>query len=481
MKKIKYILCLLVVCTSCDDFLEVEPDLQTSINEQLSTKNGVLDAYNGIYRDVEGILSSRFSVYADVQGGNITFTPSTISKVVNVPSQIENSYPFNDRFQESDYADYYEELYSIIAQVNLLLERFNEFTFFTTQERNRLEAELLTLRAFSHYQLALHYAQHYGFTADASHLGVVYNTTVLTAGVDFPSRSSMAETYTNIQADLNAALALFNTTQLLSGVPYSYFNEINTKALYARIALQMNDWEQARAMANDVIANPGITLTSQGNYISEWENDLLPINEVILEFTAPVSSDGTVSSSVSANYQYTNTTNYADYVASEDLRNLFEATDIRLNLFQEQSLTTSVNGAETQVAYYFTKKFQGNTGTLFMRLSEMYLIQAEANARLGDTAAAFVALNAIRTRAGIATVNDTNTLLEDIFTERRRELAFEGFLLFDIARYQKDVERNLGCIASANCNLSYPSNFFILPIPASSAELNQNIQQNEGY
>ena len=44
----------------------------------------------------------------------------------------------------------------------------------------------------------------------------------------------------------------------------------------------------------------------------------------------------------------------------------------------------------------------------------------------------------------------------------------------------RNVARDLGCIASV-CNLSYPSNFLILPIPSESVNLNQNIQQNAGY
>ena len=115
-----------------------------------------------------------------------------------------------------------------------------------------------------------------------------------------------------------------------------------------------------------------------------------------------------------------------------------------------------------------------------MRLSEMYLIRAEANARLSNLNSALTDLNTIRERANLLPLDMTADILENIFLERRRELAFEGHLLFDIVRYKKDINRNLGCISNS-CNLSYPSNFFVLPIPASSTDLNENIQQNEGY
>jgi len=473
-----YLSCILFY--TCSDFLVQEPDEQISINEQLASKDGVLMALNGIYRDIEALLSSREIIYADVQGGNITFTPATNDKFIETPTIIENSYEFSDREDESDYANYYQELYDIINQTNIILERFDGYSFFSESEQNQLQAELLTIRAFGHYQVAIHYAQPYEFTADASHLGVVYNTQTLTAGIDFPSRSTLKETYNFITTDINTALALYTNTQALAGPNYSYFNAITTQALYARMALQMNDWEQALSATNAVITTSGISLISKENYVAEWELDEDPISEILLEFSAPRTSEGDVSSSVSFLFNYNSPTNYKPYVASGDLLNLYEPGDIRTNMFLEVNLPTISNDIEMDLPYYFTKKFQGDAGTSFIRLSEMYLIRAEANARLTKLEDARTDLNIIRERSNLLPVDMTADILENIFLERRRELAFEGHLLFDIIRYKKDITRNLGCIANT-CNLSYPSNFFVLPIPASSTDLNENIQQNEGY
>ncbi|GAA4888631.1 RagB/SusD family nutrient uptake outer membrane protein [Flaviramulus aquimarinus] len=476
-----YIIIFTSICLfSCSDFLVQEPDVQISINEQLSTKEGVFQALNGVYRDIEALLSSREIVYADVQGGNITFTPGSNDNLIDIPDVIENSYEFSDQEAESDYAGYYQDLYDIINQANIILERFEDYTFLNSDEKNQLQAELLTIRAFAHYQVAIHYAQQYGFTTDGAHLGVVYNTVPLIAGVDFPSRTNLNETYNLIKTDLDAALSLYTNSQVLSGPNYSYFNSITTQALYARIALQMNDWEQAFDFSNAVIMTSGISLTSKDNYILEWEFDEEPINEIILEFSAPRTSEGDVSSSISSHFIYNSSDNYADYVASNDLLNLYSDDDIRSNMFLEINLPTIINGFESDLPYYFTKKFQGDAGTTLIRLSEIYLIRSEANFMLTRPADALTDLNTIRERSNLLPLDNTSDILENIFLERRRELAFEGHLLFDIARYKKDVTRNLDCIANT-CNLSYPSNFFVLPIPASSTDLNEKIEQNEGY
>jgi len=475
-----YLLVLCMTCYACSDFLDQEPDQQISINEQLANKEGVLMALNGIYRDLEALFSSREIIYADVQGGNISFTPATNNKFIETPSVIEKSYAFSDKEDESDYANYYKELYDIINQANLILSKSEGFSFFTQDEQNQLQAELLSIRAFAHYQIAIHYAQPYHFTTEASHLGVVYNTKTLIAGVDYPSRSTLKETYNFITSDLNKALAQYTNTQILGGPSHSYFNTTTTQALYARIALQMNDWEQALNYSDKVITTSGISLTSKENYVAEWALNEDPISEILLEFSAPRTSEGDVSSSISSHFIYNSPNNYGKYVASGDLLNLYEPNDIRANMFIEVPLPTIINNIEQDLPYYFTKKFQGDAGTSFIRLSEMYLIRAEANARLANTANALIDLNTIRERSNLLPLDTNENVLESIFLERRRELAFEGHLLFDIARYKKDVNRNLGCIANT-CNLSYPSNFFVLPIPATSTNLNENMQQNEGY
>jgi starch-binding outer membrane protein, SusD/RagB family len=477
--KITSLVCLFVLI-SCNDFLKVEPGVQISINEQLSSKTGLELALNGIYYDIEDYLSSESNVYADVQGGNITFSPVVTNKEITVPGAIQNSYNFNDIAQESDYTGVYTSLYSIINQANIILKYFDTFTFLSTDEKNQLEAELLVIRAFSHYQLTLFFAQNYGFTADASHLGIVYNTETLLIGVDFPSRKTMKETYDLLQADLDSALSLFTNNQFLVGPSHSLFNKKTTEALYARIALQMNDWEKAFTYSNTVITTSGIVLTPKDTYISEWEKEEDPISEIILEFSAPRTSEGAVSQSISQWFLFGSNVNYARYVASGDLLDLYETNDIRKNMFIEQNLPTRVAGIEQNLPYYFTKKFQNGAGTTHIRLSEMYLIRAEANARLNRENNALNDLNLLRERANLASITSTTAILDEIFLERRRELAFEGHLLFDIARFKKGVVRNKGCLATV-CNLSYPSNFFVLPIPQTSIELNENIRQNEGY
>ncbi|AZQ43960.1 RagB/SusD family nutrient uptake outer membrane protein [Nonlabens ponticola] len=472
---------LIIMLASCSDFLDVEPDEQVSISEQLSTQEGVEEAVSGIYFSIEAQLSGFVHTYPGITGGNITFAPRISNRELEVPSDIDLTYNFESREDSFDFESYYDNGYDDINAINLILANIDSFEFLTDGQRDQLEAEMLTARALSHYQLSLLFSQNRNFTSDGSHLGIVYNTRQLEASIDFPARNTVNEVYELLQADLERALELFTGTSFLDvGPERSYFNETNTRAIYARVALQYNDWETAAFQANEVISNSNVSLTSQDQYVDQWLTDQ-DLNEGLLTFSAPQTSEGDVSSSVSAYYLFTNQNIYNRFVASDDLLDLFEDDDIRRELYQEQTLPTSRFGEIEFEDYNFSLKYQEDNATTFIRLSEMYLIHAEALARLNtDNGLALSRLNDIRNRAGIESLDSTDNLLEEIFLERRREVAFESQLLYDLMRYEKDIERDQGCLSNV-CNLSYPSPFFILPIPEESVINNENMIQNEGY
>lgn len=468
----------------CSDFLEQEPGTQISITEQLKTKEGVLQAVNGMYRSLESNLrGGNFAVYADLQGGNLKFTPSKTESSkgqISIPDAVSNIYSFDDQSNTSNLVSFYSNSYSLINQANLLLEFTDALTDATEAEKNQIKAEALTVRAYAYFLLSEVYSQNYGFTEDASHLGIVYTKASLNQGLTYPARETVANTYSFIINDITTALNLYSDTKILNGPVYSYFNKTSAKALLARVYWSKKDWKNAYDAANEVITNSGVNLVNSVDYISQWEQPDLPISEILLEFTIPRTTEAGSSGSLSSFYGYTSSTVYGNYAASQDLINLYETSDIRKQLFLVQPISTIVNLQAVNLNYYFTKKFQGNPGYVAFRLSEQYLIRAEAALELNNTDKAKSDINTIRTRANASIVKDSENLKEAIFLERRKELCFEGHLLFDISRNKKDISRNDGCI-SLSCSLTYPSPKYILPIPRSNINLNPNLKQNESY
>jgi hypothetical protein len=80
---------------------------------------------------------------------------------------------------------------------------------------------------------------------------------------------------------------------------------------------------------------------------------------------------------------------------------------------------------------------------VLMRVSEIYLINAEAKARLNDNSGALESLNTLRKARGSkeAVGLSGQALLDQIWLERRKELWGEGFSLIDIIRNQQSVAR----------------------------------------
>ncbi|WP_289658770.1 RagB/SusD family nutrient uptake outer membrane protein [Flavobacterium panacagri] len=486
MKYSKYLSLFFLIFSlqSCSDFLEQEPGTQTSIDELLQNKKGVLQALTGLYTELEANLrGERYAAYADLQGGNIKFTPTITGGnrgQISPPANLEQVYSFDDLALTSNFKPFYDGSYDIINQANLILEYTPRLNDATDEEKNQIMAEALTIRAYTHFLLSLVYSQDYKYTPDASHLGIVYNTASIKAGIQYPSRKTVAEVYTLIIKDLETAITDYSSASLLPGATYSLFNRNSTKALLARVYLQKGDWNNAYDVANDVITTSGVALSASADYVAQWAQADLPISEILLEFSTPKDTEGAASSSMSQVFGYTSATSYQKYVASNDLINLYENNDLRKQLFLTQSLQTLVNGVLTGVNYNFTRKYQNNAGYVAFRLSEMYLIRAEAASETNRADLAMADINTIRARSNASLLTNTTNLKENIFLERRKELCFEGFLFFDIARNHRDISRNDGCIANV-CSLTYPSLKYVLPIPTYNTNLNPNLKQNESY
>ena len=113
------------------------------------------------------------------------------------------------------------------------------------------------------------------------------------------------------------------------------------------------------------------------------------------------------------------------------------------------------------------------------RVSEMYLILAECEAQLGNTADAQNALFFTAQRdADITSATDLpstkNALMDFINDERVRELYQEGFRWYDARRQGLKIT-----VATTSQNFDIAK--FVYPIPASEINAGYGTEQNEGW
>jgi len=101
---------------------------------------------------------------------------------------------------------------------------------------------------------------------------------------------------------------------------------------------------------------------------------------------------------------------------------------------------------------------------------------------MGRAAEAIADLDLLRQRAlGDSFTPTTATgeeLLEAIYTERRRELAFEGHRWYDLKRWGRDIDKR----DLSGEYIEFETDFrWLAPIPQRELELNPNLEQNFGY
>ncbi len=474
-----YYIILLAVITigfsSCEKLLDKEPTDKLSLEDLFKDVSGSKSALAGAYKALldESHYQKNMMIYADLLGGNIKF-----SKTTNL--RLEDVYNASQNAIESSMNESYSGMYSELNNVNNIIKYAPSATG-SAAERTKLIAEAKCIRALLHFDLVRIFARPYSTTTDGSHLGIFLALQPQLFADPAPKRATVAETYQAIVKDLTEAIQTFgddNTGALSSGSKQNYFTKLSAKALLAKVYLNQNNWDNAYALADEIIKSNQYTLLTNAAYVGSWIGRV-PSTESIFELAIETNFSG---NGLGSYYDIANTT-YRMYAATTDLTSLYSATDVRRSASMFNSVTIS------NVAYVFTKKYAaGSTSATpikVLRLSELYLIRAEAAAEKAtpDFAQASSDLNTIRKRgdASATTLNITvkADLIDAILLERRKELAFEGNLLFDLLRRKKDVLRT--DVTAANKNLLTTDYRLIMPLPANTVNANINMIQNTGY
>ena len=182
---------------------------------------------------------------------------------------------------------------------------------------------------------------------------------------------------------------------------------------------------------------------------------------------------------------------YADIVATKDFVDLMaeDPDDIRCQLLDQV-----YNGQEIeQNIRYWLMKYPGTSygvpsvenNYMVFRLSEVYLIAAEAGLKAGGEyrSPALSYLNDIVSRANPdKSVSDAEFTLDRVLKERRKELVGEGHRYFDALRNNQTIIRKGGWhLDGIPEEINWDYTKCILPIPKEQFQMNPNMQQNPGY
>jgi starch-binding outer membrane protein, SusD/RagB family len=189
------------------------------------------------------------------------------------------------------------------------------------------------------------------------------------------------------------------------------------------------------------------------------------------------------STSISQQYAYPPQINYTGgyYRPSSDLLSRIAKTDLRSSHYKVNVTPGFPDDSIATVKYmYLYNAIYSKSPFRYIRLAEVYLNRAEANAKLGKRDAALADLNIIRNRAGLAAVDlSGQALFDEILLQRRIELAFEGHSGFDYFRNGLPMVRDYSSASSGAMTIPATSPKILFRIPQEEIILNPNLTQNE--
>lgn len=489
---------------SCgSDWLDVSPSNGTDADGALATANDLTAARTGLYKALKGNSSfvdyygQQMFVYGDVHAGD-DYQYNNIGGSNRGSFYYRMQYTAASEFSSSNVP--WQSPYIVIGRANRIIEAVNGGSISDAAENADLlaqyKAEALVLRALAHFDLVRIFGKPYTQTNGES-AGVPLVTTSIESNVK-PARSTVAEVYTQVLADLNDAIS---SGALAEDAEAGYVGLWGAKAILSRVYLHKGDYANALSTAEDIINNSGAKLWTIDEYYSAWGPSAVNESEFLFRINVTGTDDNNDLVGI-GNLQQVG--GYAEMVATKSFvdRLTSDPNDVRNDMFVDAS--ASSQRGDKEVAAYGTNKVYlnklrgigGNSRTVpvvpIIRLSEVYLTAAECAYRTGNTEKAAAYLNALvsnRTTTASKLVTASTVSLDRILMERRTELIGEGQRYFDalrcgetITRYTNDSDKGWHATLAADArSFSVDDYRAIAAIPQAEINANPQIEQNPGY
>lgn len=457
---------------SCEDELDIISEDDVDSTALFSTATTVEGGVLGLYSQAQdaNAFNGTIQTLSEWQADNSDFKGSfpTFRQVFDYATQADNTSVDAIYFQNVDIV---EACNLIITDLPLAEPRPLDLT-------EELEAQFLAeahfLRALTNFNLSMYFGQPYN--VDNGNSLSVPNTLSVFRGdnqeeFDIP-RSTLNDIYNQIEDDLSIAI---------SGLPESYGDGEDTRgratsgaatALLARLELYRENFDVAAQLATDVINSPVYELANGYDFYNTFSSEHI-FNIVNLAIDSQNSNEG-----------YSGLNNptpggRGDAPFSQDLIDAYESEPGDLRFSELTQVGVDAQGVES----VFTSKYpdpnsQADNAPV-IRITEMYLIRAEANVRNNNSsigASPLEDINLLRERASLDPLSSVD--IDDVLRERRKELAFEGgHRRMDLLRNGRGLREGLEFEAQAEVGQPLT----ILPIPQREIDLSTQIEQNPGY
>lgn len=409
-----------------------------------------------------------------------------------------NNLDFSDRSHTSRETQIiWNDLYAIIYTANNVIAPIDPET--EDPQNQFFLAQGLAARAFSYFNLAQLFQFNYVGNQSQLCVPLITDQNSNAAALEGAPRATVEEIYTLIQNDINSAVDLLSSAEE-AGITRNDKRYISLAVAYglrARINLTMQKWSEAASDASDAIAASEAAPASIADVSGPYFSDVTENNwmwGIIIAETDDVVSSGIVnwiSHMGSLNYGYANFSkgrqiNKALYasIASTDVRKGWWIDETQTSPYltpEEQEFIDDYAYAPfTQVKFAPYKNEVGTSTNAndipLMRIEEMYLIKAEAEAMSGGSGITTLVNFIKQYRDPNYTFSSTNPaqVQEEVFRHRRVELWGEGLNWFDIMRLNKPVDRRGAGFPNATMVFNIPAKDPILLWRIPEAEIQAN-------
>lgn len=471
-----------------------------------------------------GIYSSFKS--SALYSGYLTYLPdiqADLAYAVDGFSNIHGDiWQWNIRTTNEEVESVYASLYMVIGQCNFFLEKVPALraTLVDDNDIANLDSwtgEVYCARALAYSELIKCFCKAYPLTGPASdsdskgddaqagqELGVMLRDSY--SKEEVARRSDLKTSWDFVLADLEKAETMIREED--DAYNNIWFSRAAAHAIHARVALYMGNWDDAvehstlvieNSTASFRLANANVTYTTdqQGNAVSYykymWDYD--SAFEIIWKVGFTTTSYGGALGRIFLNFTNDYRYYYPDYVPAAWAVNLYGNGDLRASSFFSTQPTGYAHGLTWPllVKYYGNKNFIANmifhvNMPKVLRLSEQYLIRAEARCHQKNFSGAQADLSTLRkarySSGGNIGVNENNWL-DVISDERVRELYMEGFRLNDLKRWGRGFERKPQTSSleqGSSLKVEAGDYRFVWPIPNHEIESpGTALEQNPGY
>jgi starch-binding outer membrane protein, SusD/RagB family len=446
MKSFYLILALLCLLCGCKGLIAVDTPSNELPASTVFANDALADqAVANMYYDLS--LYYTGDIFAVVNG----LTADELSTLnTSFVSYANNAIPSNDGAILNTWLNFYKVIY----EANAVLEKLPSSSGVPADKAAQYIGEAYFVRAFCYYYLVNCWG------------GVPIITSTDLSQTANAARGTENDVYTLIEADLQQAVYKLPATY--SGEKVRA-NKWAASALLARVYLQEKRWTDAATQASQVINSGMYTLcVPDSTFLRNSAETVLQI-WMAEGYTLPGQT-----------FIPQNSNSYPFYPFSKDFVAAFEPGDLR-----EKSWTG--NFVYGNMLYYYPAKYKKRTATtgpdaeylMVLRLSEQYLVRAEALIHQNDLPDAISDINIIRTKAGLSALpSDLNyaSCLRAVIKERRMELFTEWGDRWITLRRSGEIDSILSAVKQ-----SWKPTAALYPIPQQERNRDTKLTQNPGY